>query len=79
MTRNRRTPARLTRALMGLLLLAVLLPVGMQQSEATFVAATANPGAQFTTAADLPILREFYIQRSEGRRRSAACHAICIL
>ena len=52
MTRNRRTPARLTRALMGLLLLAVLLPVGMQQSEATFVASTANPGASFAAAGD---------------------------
>ena len=52
MTRNRRTPARLTRALMGLLLLAVLLPVGMQQSEATFVAASANPGSEFAAAGD---------------------------
>ena len=52
MTRNRRTPARLTRALMGLLLLAILLPVGLQQSEATFVAASANPGATFAAAGD---------------------------
>jgi chitinase len=52
MTRNRRTPARLTRALMGLLLLAILLPVGLQQSEATFVAASANPGSVFSAAAD---------------------------
>lgn len=37
---------------MGLLVLAALLPVGMRPSEATFVAATANPGAQFTAAAD---------------------------
>jgi hypothetical protein len=37
---------------MGLLVLAILLPVGMQQSEATFVAASANPGAQFTAAGD---------------------------
>ena len=37
---------------MGLLVLAVLLPVGMRPSEATFVAASANPGAQFTAAAD---------------------------
>ena len=52
MTRNRRTSARWTRALMGLLLLAILLPVGLPQSEATFVAATANPGATFAAAAD---------------------------
>ena len=37
---------------MGLLVLAVLLPVGMRPSEATFVAASANPGAQFAAAAD---------------------------
>ena len=37
---------------MGLLVLAVLLPVGMRPSEAAFVAASANPGAQFTAAAD---------------------------
>ena len=52
MTPNRRLPRRLTRALMGLLVLAVLLPVGMRPSEAAFVAATANPGSQFTAAAD---------------------------
>ncbi len=52
MARNRRTSNRLTRALVGLLLLAILIPVGMQQSEATFVAATANPGSTFTAAAD---------------------------
>jgi hypothetical protein len=37
---------------MGLLVLAVLLPVGMRPSEAAFVAASANPGAQFSAAAD---------------------------
>jgi hypothetical protein len=37
---------------MGLLVLAVLLPVGMRPSEAAFVAASANPGSQFTAAAD---------------------------
>ncbi len=36
---------------MGLLMLAALLPAGMRASEATFVAATANPGAVFTAAA----------------------------
>jgi len=37
---------------MGLLVLAVLLPVGMRPSEAAFVAASANPGSQFSAAAD---------------------------
>ena len=37
---------------MGLLLLAILLPVGTQQSEATFVAASANPGSVFAAAGD---------------------------
>jgi chitinase len=37
---------------MGLLVLAILLPVGMRPSEAAFVAASANPGAVFTAAAD---------------------------
>ena len=36
----------------GLLVLAVLLPVGMRPSEAAFVAATANAGSQFTAASD---------------------------
>ena len=48
----RRRTSRLTRALMGLLLLAILLPVGTQQSEATFVAASANPGSVFAAAGD---------------------------
>jgi chitinase len=52
MSRRRRASNRLTRALMGLLVLAVLIPVGMRESEATFVAASANPGSQFSSAAD---------------------------
>jgi chitinase len=52
MSRSRRASNRLARALMGLLVLAVLIPVGMQPSEATFVAASANPGATFTAAGD---------------------------
>lgn len=40
------------RVLGMLLLVAVLLPAGIRPSGATFVAATANPGAQFTASAD---------------------------
>jgi chitinase len=37
---------------MGLLVLAVLVPAGLRPSEAVFVAASANPAAKFTAAAD---------------------------
>ena len=42
---------KITWALAGLLLLAVLLPVGVRQSEAAFVAQTANSGSVFSAAA----------------------------
>ena len=42
---------KITWALTGLLVLAVLLPVGVRQSEAAFVAQTANPGSVFSSAA----------------------------
>ncbi|HYH89507.1 MAG TPA: Ig-like domain-containing protein [Solirubrobacteraceae bacterium] len=38
-------------ALAGLVLLAVLLPIGLRNSEATFVAATTNPNSLFSSAA----------------------------
>ena len=52
MSRNRRASARVTLALLGLLMLAVFIPGSVTRSGATFVAASANPGAQFTAAAD---------------------------
>ena len=52
MSRNRRASGRITLALLGLLMLAVFIPAGVTRSGATFVAATANPGATFTAAAD---------------------------
>jgi chitinase len=52
MIRNRLASTSATKALMGLLVLAMLVPAGLRPSEAVFVAASANPGAQFTAAAD---------------------------
>jgi chitinase len=52
MSRNRRATGRITLALLGLLMLAIFIPASVTRSGATFVAASANPGAQFTAAAD---------------------------
>ena len=42
---------RITWALTGLLVLAVLLPIGLGRSQAAFVAGTTNPGSVFSSAA----------------------------
>ena len=43
---------RITVALAGLMVIAVLLPIGIRPSQAAFVAHSANPGSVFTAAAD---------------------------
>ncbi|MDX6723362.1 MAG: hypothetical protein QOD73_1766, partial [Solirubrobacteraceae bacterium] len=51
MIRHRLTSTSATKALLGLLVLAMLVPAGLRPSEAVFVAASANPGSKFTAAA----------------------------
>ena len=50
-SRSRRSP-RVKRALLALVALAALIPFGIGASSATFVAASSNPNATFSTAAD---------------------------